>query len=426
MNLYKNIPFFFKKTLPFVLILLSFFIPISYKISIYLLDIAIVVWLVSDGWYKRLANVYINKVIIFTILFWCITAISLIYSDNIEVGFKKVSLSISLLLIPFIVSTQWGEICKYRKYMLNAFLIGLILIGLYIIIRAFYFSTFGSSIEYQKQIGFLPGSGQSYFFYLIFCYPFHPTYLAMYFNLGIALVAFKIKYSKNIWHRLLGFLVEIFFVTLIFLASSKAGYLTCIVVSVISLLWLLRHKSRQYVSLMLIFLIIGFGVLVSKNNRFSSFIFLLDKLNVANSNSNVTVDDIINSDDAVRLKIWQTIPSVVGKNWLFGLGIGDVRETLAKAYQEKNMDFALNKRFNAHNQYLETYVGLGLIGLSCLLLILGSALWQSIRRRDMVFSLFMLIILINFMFESVLERFFGVLFFVFFLSIFSMREVDSV
>jgi O-antigen ligase len=116
----------------------------------------------------------------------------------------------------------------------------------------------------------------------------------------------------------------------------------------------------------------------------------------------------------------------VGKNWLFGLGIGDVRETLAKAYQEKNMDFALNKRFNAHNQYLETYVGLGLIGLSCLLLILGSALWQSIRRRDMVFFLFMLIILINFMFESVLERFFGVLFFVFFLSIFSMREVDSV
>ncbi|HOC36890.1 MAG TPA: O-antigen ligase family protein, partial [Tenuifilaceae bacterium] len=132
------------------------------------------------------------------------------------------------------------------------------------------------------------------------------------------------------------------------------------------------------------------------------------------------------SEDAVRLRIWQTIPSVVGKNWLFGLGIGDVRETLAKAYQEKNMDFALNKRLNAHNQYLETYVGLGLIGLSCLLLILGSALWQSIRRRDMVFFLFMLIILINFMFESVLERFFGVLFFVFFLSIFSMREVDSV
>jgi hypothetical protein len=112
MNLYKNIPFFFKKSLPFVLILLAFFIPISYKISIYLLDIAIVVWLVSDGWYKRLANVYINKVIIFTILFWCIIAISLIYSDNIEVGFKKVSLSISLLLIPFIVSTQWGEICN--------------------------------------------------------------------------------------------------------------------------------------------------------------------------------------------------------------------------------------------------------------------------------------------------------------------------
>lgn len=85
-----------------------------------------------DGWYKRLANVYINKAI-FTILFWCITAISLIYSDNIEVGFKKVFLSISLLLIPFIVSTQWNEICKYQKYILNAFLIGLILIGLYII-----------------------------------------------------------------------------------------------------------------------------------------------------------------------------------------------------------------------------------------------------------------------------------------------------
>jgi len=423
---FSNISFFFKKSIPFVLMLLALFIPISYRITIYLLDILIVVWLFSDSWFRHLSYVYKNKVIIFTILLWCVGAISLLYSGYIEVGLKKVSLNISLLLVPLIIATQWIEIHKYQKHILNLFLIGLIFTGVYLISRAFYFSIFGSTIEHLNKIGFFPGSGQSYFFYLIFCYPFHPTYLSMYFNLGIALVAFKIKYSKNIWARLLGFMVEVFFITLIFLASSKAGYLTCVVVSVISLLWLLRHKSRQYVSLMLILLIIGFGVLVSRNNRFSSFIILLDKLNVANTYDNVTMENILRGDDAIRLKIWQTVPAAVGKNWLFGVGIGDVRETLAMAYQGKNMDFALDKRLNAHNQYLETYMGLGIVGLSCLLLILGSALWQSVRRKDMVFLLFMLIILINFLFESVLERFFGVLFFVFFLSIFSMRGVDSV
>lgn len=47
MNLYKNISFFSKITPHFNFT--CFFIPISYKISIYLLDIAIVIWLVLMG-----------------------------------------------------------------------------------------------------------------------------------------------------------------------------------------------------------------------------------------------------------------------------------------------------------------------------------------------------------------------------------------
>jgi len=420
-----KVSFFCERFLPFILMAIALFIPISYRVTIYLLDVALITWLLSDGWYKQLKTAFRNRIVFFTAFFWLLVAFSLLYTKNIEGGFTKIVQYAPILFVPIMVTTQRNEIIKYLRHIENAFLLGLTITAIYLVARALLRSI------YITPIGILfypipPGAPwENYFFYQLFTEPFHPTYLSMNYCLGIILLASRIKGWRVGWLKLIGVLVGIFFVLILFFSSSRAGYITGVLLSFISLFWVLKHRGKIYATILIALLLVGFSILLPKNERYVRFkgFFKAQSEDISNESS---LEQKLKSEDAVRLKIWQTIPSVVGKNWLFGLGIGDVRETLAKAYQEKNMDFALNKRLNAHNQYLETYVGLGLIGLSCLLLILGSALWQSIRRRDMVFFLFMLIILINFMFESVLERFFGVLFFVFFLSIFSMREVDSV
>jgi len=420
-----KVSIFCERFLPFVLMAIVLFIPINSRVTIYLLDVALITWLLSDGWYKQLKRAFRNRIVFFTALFWLLAAFSLLYTKNIEGGFAKITLYIPILFVPIMVATQRNEIIKYLRHIENAFLLGLTITAIYLVARALLRSI------YITPIGILfypipPGiPWENYFFYQLFTEPFHPTYLSMNYCLGIILLASRIRSWRVGWLKLIGVLVGIFFVLILFFSSSRAGYISGVLLSFISLFWVLKHRGKIYVTIFMVLLLVGFSILLPKNERYVRFngFFKVQSEDISNESP---LEQKLKSEDVVRHKIWQTIPSVVGKNWLFGLGIGDVREALAKGYQDNKMDFAHDKRFNAHNQYLETYAGLGLVGLSCLLLILGSALWQSVSRRDMVFSLFLLIILINFMFESVLERFFGVLFFVFFLSIFSMREADSV
>jgi O-antigen ligase len=422
---FAKVTIFCKRFLPFVLMALALFIPISYRVTIYLLDIAFITWFLSYEWYKNLKTAFRNRIVFFSALFLLLAAFSLLYTKNIETGTTKITQYISILLVPLMFATQSSEIGKYKVQIERSFILGLLLTAFYLLVRALSRSIFFTPVG-VIYYPIPPEDPQGrYFFYQHFTEPFHPTYLAMYYSLGIAMLVFRIKQLHRVWPKVLGFVAVTLFMLMIYFASSNAGYISGMLVCIVSFLWLLKYQNRRYVFYVFIPLLVGFGVLLLNNDRFVNFMGYF-RTQSDGFSENSSFEYKLKKEGTVRLKIWQIVPAAVGKNWLFGVGIGDVRETLAKTYQEKNLDFALSKRLNAHNQYLETFVGLGLVGLSYLLMILGSALWQSVRRRDMVFFLFMLIILVNFMFESVLERFFGVLFFVFFLSLFSMREVDSV
>ncbi|MBP8042469.1 MAG: hypothetical protein KAZ36_11230, partial [Bacteroidales bacterium] len=96
---------------------------------------------------------------------------------------------------------------------------------------------------------------------------------------------------------------------------------------------------------------------------------------------------------------------------------GDSKDELMEKYQEKQMEEAMKARLNVHNQYLETTIQLGMLGLLSLLFIFTSAFCRAAKRRDIKLALVLFVNALFFLFESVLNTQTGVYYFVFVISV---------
>ena len=95
---------------------------------------------------------------------------------------------------------------------------------------------------------------------------------------------------------------------------------------------------------------------------------------------------------------------------LFGQGTGDVRKSLNNLYEKNNVKFY--SYLNAHNQFIQTTIALGLIGLIIILLLFIIPIINIIKSREYYLIAIYLIIGFSFLFESMLDRSMGAYFFI--------------
>jgi O-antigen ligase len=116
---------------------------------------------------------------------------------------------------------------------------------------------------------------------------------------------------------------------------------------------------------------------------------------------------------ADRILIWESSLELIQEQSIFGVGTGDVKDALLKKYEENGIVNALNRKLNAHNQYLQTAITLGLPGIIILLSGLVFAFILAVRRQNLLLLLFSVVVSFNFLVESMLERQAGVVFYSF-------------
>ena len=87
---------------------------------------------------------------------------------------------------------------------------------------------------------------------------------------------------------------------------------------------------------------------------------------------------------------------------------------LVHEYEKKEITTAYEQKLNAHNQYLQTFVAVGLIGFLVLTLMLLVPLLSSLKKRHTIYFLFILLFSFNLLIEDMLERQAGVVFYAFF------------
>lgn len=364
-------------------------------------------WLVQGDFANKFSAVPKRPLLLFAGLY-LVYVVGLLFTQNIESGWFDLEVKLSLLIFPIVLLTT-NLTGKQYSILLSVFILGNCVAALICFANAL--------LKYFIN-------GEAHFFYGTFSIFLHPSYFAMYLNFCVVIVllsfsklTFSIAVSKG-WK----ITVLVFLSAIIFLLSSKAGLITLVLIYVIALLAFV-YSSKKY--------LIGVGVLLLMSGSF--YLLLKNVPEVAGRFNNslkifseTQVDKTSSESNSVRLFIWQKDIEVIKENLWTGVGTGDVKDELLKKYIEAGItgayktDLATNKIIsvlNAHNQFFQTFIAIGLLGF--LLFIIGFIypFILSVKNKNYVYMCFLFIIIVNFLTESMLETQAGVLFYAFFNSL---------
>jgi O-antigen ligase len=123
----------------------------------------------------------------------------------------------------------------------------------------------------------------------------------------------------------------------------------------------------------------------------------------------------------LRMEIWDDALTTYQKSPLIGYGNGDGEQELLDQYQTDNFQQAIEENLNPHNQFMQTGIAIGALGI---LLVLALLLYPFTRwKKQYVFGLiFSAISFLFFMTESVLEKRSGVVAFSIFYCLFLLFD----
>ncbi len=118
----------------------------------------------------------------------------------------------------------------------------------------------------------------------------------------------------------------------------------------------------------------------------------------------------------LRNAIWKCSWDVVKSNPFFGVGTGDVKESLQMAYENRKFYFASRyNKYNTHNQFLQEWVANGLMGLIVFLSCLILPLFARITKEDKIFyRLFLFLFAFGCLTDTPLELNKGIVLYAFF------------
>jgi len=407
-------------------LLFSLLVVITMPLSIHANSVSIMLlalnWLIEGQWKQKALRFVNSKYAILWVVFFLYHAISIIYSDNKKEAQFELEKKLGFLVFPLIFSTTDFITGKTARTILKYF------IGACVIACAI---CLGNAMYFYLQ------GDPSYFVYheLGSALGFH----AVYFSTFIGFCIFTILYHLLQNHRAmktqskLGFMALIFFFfVFMILLSSKTIIVTVFLISLgMGIMRFLKRYSKLAVSGAALLCMVVFAVVVRKtpylNNRFQE-IFKENYSTVLNKSD---YRDFHFTGGTIRVAIWKSVFDVVNKQnaLLFGVGIGDAQTLLTNDYNEKHIypgDEVLGLKgfthYNAHNQYLQFYITLGVVGSVLFLVILFYCYKYALRSRHALLLSLLLLFSAFFFTESALCAHKGIVFFMFFASLFVLQK----
>lgn len=385
----------------FTLLLVS--LPFSLRVTNITVVITFAYWLFIDR--SKVVRDYTT--LIFLIILFLSYMIGTTYSQNLSEALFDLEKHLPLLLFPIIFSTIIVTE-RQRTYLCITFLTTVIIAMLYCL--------GWEAFAHYKVYGRLYPANFDYFRLseLTQITQLEPPYFGMYIGLALLILSNLFKRRMISIHVFLS--LSLF--SGIFLLFSGARTATIASIIALFVFWTVQKRFKIVLILTLTMVVIAIIVFYDSvlRGRFKEAVTL------RNPNEAKTYSSL-----SLRLDKWNSAFSVIKRNLFFGVGTGDHQAALNKSYLENNVYEAYDKKYNAHNQYLEITVALGLVGLFCLLSTLAVGLYHSFARKDWIYFSFILLFSVCILTESMLERQKGVVFFSFFNSFlaFSSKKDDD-
>lgn len=417
--MYLSLKTHVKKIDYYAFLLLIFTLPFYREISAITYSLWVLCCLVKLFVFNEKDNIVLfkgtenKKIFLLLFLYYFLLIISLLWSEDIAKGIQKLETKLALIITPLLFLKISSYLKSKQKYIFDTFIGGVIIASILCLLIAFIGVIKINALELLAVIkrpnevfNIGVGFGEQ-FFYSNFSHFLHPTYFAMMISLSILLLRFKRLKATSKYENWFFFAGILFLLFILYLLSSKAGiFLTFLILFTDIIIYNL--KSKNYIRLfgrLLFYAILLYLILV--NNYRKPLEDISHNISIAETQDSTIHNKTITS----RIISWKVATKIILRNPLIGVGIGDTHIVVKK--ECKNDEFASTekRRLNAHNQFIEDALRIGVIGGMVLLFIFIIPFISSIKQGKYLTAYFLIIIGANALFESILEKQTGVMFF---------------
>jgi len=403
MNAFKNISYLdiFTTYCGLILFLLCVY-PRWVSLSIVLLGV-----LVTVGYVKKQILFRWNWTGILLIVLYLAYVVGTFFTDFPQIAFKLLEHKLSLILLPLLLMIQFKETFSYRNVFIGLLLgcvVGMI-IGL---VHAYscYQSIGATSCWHTVHISPI----------------IHPSYFVAYISISLVYL-WTVYYNKRNFYLLGGCCIATLFSCFYILyTESLAGmlFILLLIASVCIYFIYAKWKWLGIISFITLF-VAGVVLIYHTSSIFSGQIYwatkaIIEYMNYQNDYLHLHYPYDGSTD---RLILWQMSWEQFIDTPL-GVGTGNIDHVLQQRMEGRVHPLFIEQNLNPHNQYLHTGVEIGIIGLGIFLTLLTHLFIYSIRHRNWILLTVVASLAFNCLFESMLQRQSGIVFYAFMFSLLSI------
>lgn len=456
-----------------LLALFAFVVPFSWRIATFII-IAIFTATVLKGifeeGFKPNPYQYQNKfTYIVFIAFWFLYAISFLYSENTAEARIQIGKKLPFFIFPiFFLCSNLSYLTKDRvRTIMYCFVFGILILFTVNLLWAGYDVIFeDAEIKRLKSPhNFFKTNNYEIFFSIV-----HRAYFSAFTCIALVFCCIELFYVKKIGLKLFNILASVLLIFIPFFLTSRSGMLCTALMLSIIWIWITFVIKRKYIGIlsgiiMVILLIIGYLAFPKSIERYTNALNNIKegkgdiRLTIRHATRNALYNNIVygagvGDRNKETMKSFQKykdemISKIIPSNESF-LNTDNNKnifsdsvceyEHMYNKYAYKYADSIINKNkydnsptkeylseyriikhcmkheLNTHNQFADTIIAVGSIGLLLFLMMLIIPIYLGIKNKknDIVLISLVFIIAFNSLFESVLERQMGIMFFVFF------------
>lgn len=363
------------------------------------------------GYIKKHLTFQLNIIGFIFILMYLAFLVGIIFTHNPPLALHYVENKLSFLLFPLLFSFKSNHGLKLNWSGLG-FVLGTFLITFIGLVKGI-----SCYIDPNGSKSCLLATSVSPFI--------HPTYLTvnLMISIGIVLKGWKEKWSFFKLSWIIPFIIFAILMQGLLLSLSGILFLF-IVVSIYCWYWLKKKVNR---------LIFYASIVVLPLTAYFS-ITNIPQIEGEWYNAKWYADEYLKSPDSfvksrvypmsgteVRIVMWTATLKAIQKHPL-GVGTGNVDEYLAKELTLLNQSELAKEELNPHNQYLQTTLEIGVLGMLVLLSIIGYGFYTAFQKKDYLLMLIIGSLFFNCFFESMLQRNSGIVIFTFWICLLSLNR----
>jgi O-antigen ligase len=385
-------------------------IVITLPYSIQLNGIAIIMFAISCLLQKnlidRIKQLKNHKLFFLFTAFYLLHVLSFFYSENKNAVLFDVERKLSLIIFPIFIG-----ITRLSNSQINHILFAHILSCVFAstICIVYSFDHFVSFNDHILNHGFREKMTEAI--------GIHHVYFSIYISqaIFISITLYFRSYFNTLQWKLFFVFSTVFLLFMLGSLSARMPLIAFLLTS-LSIAFLIIVITKKYkIGIISLIGVVCLSTILYNSPRIR---YMIDISRNTSYNFDTPYNHEWSSGFSVRFAIWKCSADTFRRNNFFiGTGVGDIQDEMQKSYALNNFTFAYDNQFNNHNQFIETLMGLGTIGLLLLLSMLILPALISIKTEKLLYFSFLSLIFISFLTETVLNTQKGVVFFSFFNSL---------